>query len=146
VAQAALMRAYDALQRGTEPLRVKPWLYKIALNTALELKAKNGDVLDGESEEVEDTSSDMRAARADILGGVQNLPERQRKVFVLREIKGLPVNEVARRLELTNEQVEQALFAARNRLAEVLVFGERVDCEMVRGSARRSSRTKSGAR
>ena len=133
VAQAALMRAYDALQRGTEPLRVKPWLYKIALNTALELKAKNGDVLDGESEEVEDTSSDMRAARADILGGVQNLPERQRKVFVLREIKGLPVNEVARRLELTNEQVEQALFAARNRLAEVLVFGERVDCEMVRG-------------
>jgi RNA polymerase sigma factor (sigma-70 family) len=133
VAQTALMRAFDALRRGTEPLRVKPWLYKIALNTALELKAKNGEVLDGESEELEDTSLDMRAARADILGGVQNLPERQRKVFVLREIKGLPVGEVARRLELTNQQVEQALFAARNRLAEVLVFGERVDCETVRG-------------
>jgi RNA polymerase sigma factor (sigma-70 family) len=133
VAQTSLMRAYDALQRGTEPLRVKPWLYKIALNTALELKAKNGEVSDGESEEPADTSSDFRAARADIVAGVQDLPERQRHVFVLREIKGLPVGEVARRLELTNQQVEQALFAARNRLAEVLVFGERVSCETVRG-------------
>lgn len=133
VAQTALMRAYDALRRGTEPLRVKPWLYKIALNTALELKAKTGEVLDGESEDVEDTSLDMRGARADILLGLRDLPERQRKVFVLREIKGLPVGEVAGRLELTNQQVEQALFAARNRLAEVLVFGERVDCGMVGG-------------
>jgi RNA polymerase sigma factor (sigma-70 family) len=133
VAQTALMRAYDALQRGTEPLRVKPWLYKIALNTALELKAKNGEVQAGESEDFEDTSHDMRPARADILRGVQNLPERQRKVFVLREIKGLPVGEVAQQLELTNQQVEQALFAARNRLAEVLVFGDRLDCGTVRG-------------
>jgi RNA polymerase sigma-70 factor (ECF subfamily) len=132
VAQTALMRAYDALQRGTEPLRVKPWLYKIALNTALELKAKNGEVRDGESEDFEDTSHEMRSARADILGGVQSLPERQRKVFVLRELNGLPVGEVARQLELTNQQVEQALFAARNRLAEVLVFGDRLDCETVR--------------
>jgi RNA polymerase sigma factor (sigma-70 family) len=132
VAQTALMRAYDALRRGTEPLRVKPWLYKIALNTALELRAKSGEVLDGESEEVEDTSLDMRAQRADLLVGVEGLPERQRKVFVLRELQGLPVGEVARALGLSNQQVEQALFAARNRLAEVLVFGERLDCETVR--------------
>jgi RNA polymerase sigma factor (sigma-70 family) len=133
VAQTSLMRAYDALRRGTEPLRVKPWLYKIALNTALELKAKNGEVLDGESDELEDTSADFREARADILAGVDALPDRQRKVFVLREITGLPVGEVAGRLELTNQQVEQALFAARNRLAESLVFGERIDCETIRG-------------
>jgi RNA polymerase sigma factor (sigma-70 family) len=133
VAQTSLMRAYDALRRGTEPLRVKPWLYKIALNTALELKAKNGELLDGESEELEDTSTDFSAARADIVAGLQALPERQRMVFVLREIKGLPVAEVGRRLELDSRQVEQALFAARNRLAEALVFGERVDCETVRG-------------
>jgi RNA polymerase sigma factor (sigma-70 family) len=133
VAQTSLMRAYDALRRGTEPLRVKPWLYKIALNTALELKAKNGDVLDGESEELEDTSTDFSPARADIVAGIQALPERQRLVFILREIKGLPVAEVGGRLELDSTQVEQALFAARNRLAEALVFGERVDCELVRG-------------
>jgi RNA polymerase sigma-70 factor (ECF subfamily) len=133
VAQTALMRAYDALRRGTEPLRVKPWLYKIALNTALELRAKTGEVSDGETADLEDTSRDLHTARADILCGLQDLPERQRKVFVLREIKGLPVGEVALRLELTNQQVEQALFAARNRLAEVLVFGERVDCTTLRG-------------
>jgi RNA polymerase sigma factor (sigma-70 family) len=132
VAQTSLMRAYDALQRGTEPLRVKPWLYKIALNTALELKAKHGDVLDGDSADRPDTSDDFRDARADILAGVERLPERQQKVFVLREIHGLPVSEVATRLDLTSQQVEQALFAARNRLAESLVFGERIACETIR--------------
>jgi RNA polymerase sigma factor (sigma-70 family) len=131
VAQTALMRAYDALRRGAQPLRVKPWLYKIALNTALELKAKHGEVSDGEPVEMEDTSPDVRAARRALVAGVQQLPPRQRDVFVLREIKGLPVAEVASRLSLTNQQVEQALFAARNRLAELLVFGDRLDCASV---------------
>jgi RNA polymerase sigma factor (sigma-70 family) len=131
VAQTALARAFEALQRGTEPLRVKPWLYKIALNTALEQRAKLGEVLDGESEEHEGGADDTSAQRADILAAVQVLPERQRMVFFLREVRGLTVGEVASRLDLTSQQVEQSLFAARNRLAEELVFGSRVDCRLV---------------
>jgi RNA polymerase sigma-70 factor (ECF subfamily) len=132
VAQTALARAYEALQRGTEPLRVKPWLYKIALNTALEQRARDGEVLDGESDEHEDVTQEASAQRADILAAVQVLPERQRMVFFLREVQGLSVGDVAQRLGLDNQQVEQALFAARNRLAEELVFGGRVDCNLVR--------------
>jgi RNA polymerase sigma factor (sigma-70 family) len=133
VAQTALTRAYEALQRGTTPLRVKPWLYKIALNTALEQqREEDGEVLDSECELHEDVASDAGRERADILAAVQVLPERQRMAFFLREVQGLSVNDVASRLNLDNQQVEQALFAARNRLAEELVFGRRVDCDLVR--------------
>jgi hypothetical protein len=61
-----------------------------------------------------------------------DLPERQRAAYVLREVQGLRVSEIAEALELTVQQVEQALFAARNRLAEQLTFGRRLDCEAVR--------------
>jgi sigma-70-like protein len=59
------------------------------------------------------------------------LPERQRGVYVLRELHGLRIDETAAELGLTTEQVEQSLFAARNRLAELLVFGDRVNCVTV---------------
>ncbi len=60
------------------------------------------------------------------------LPETQRKVYVLRELHGLRIDETARELALSRAQVEQALFAARNRMAEHLVFGERLNCVAVR--------------
>lgn len=133
VAQVTLTRAYRALQRGTQPLRVKPWLYKIALNAALEQRARSGgEVLEWDSDVHEGAAHETNTERADILAAVQLLPERQRMVFFLREVQGLTVREVAQQLELDNQQVEQALFSARNRLAEELVFGERVDCNLVR--------------
>jgi hypothetical protein len=46
-------------------------------------------------------------------------------------VQGLRIAEIGEALELTTEQVEQALFAARNRLAEQLTFGRRLDCEAV---------------
>ena len=42
------------------------------------------------------------------------------------------IAEIAATLALTAQQVEQTLFAARNGLAETLVFGTRLDCEAVR--------------
>jgi hypothetical protein len=54
---------------------------------------------------------------------------------MLRELNGMPSEEVADRVGLTTEQVEQALFAARNRLAEHLSFGGRADCDTVRSTA-----------
>jgi hypothetical protein len=66
-----------------------------------------------------------------LIAALQELPDRQRHAYLLREVHGLHVKEIAERLALTSEQVEQALFAARNRLAEHLVFGDRLSCEAV---------------
>jgi hypothetical protein len=44
-------------------------------------------------------------------------------------VQGLRLDDIAAELQLTSNQVEQSLFAARNRLAEFLVFGARLDCD-----------------
>ena len=131
VAQTALMKAYAAIVDGRAPAHVRPWLFRIAHNAALDLIARR--------REVPTLSVGDRAAapQHDPLAGVlvtavAALPERQRHVFVLRELHGLRIDETAAELGLSAPQVEQALFAARNRLSEQLTFGGRLDCVSVR--------------
>jgi RNA polymerase sigma factor (sigma-70 family) len=130
VAQVTLMRAYQELRAGRMPERVSPWLHRIAHNAAVDVVRKRrehptDDVPDGPVEGRDTTTGALLAA-------VAGLPDRQRRVFVLREIHGLRIGETAAELRLTTQQVEQSLFAARNRLAEQLVFGERLGCAAVR--------------
>jgi hypothetical protein len=108
---------------------MRPWLYRIAHNTALDLFARrrelpSADVPEREAQRAPDTGALVAALAA--------LPERQRRVYVLRELHGLRIDETAAELGLVASQVEQSLFAARNRLAEHLVFGDRLDCVAVR--------------
>jgi len=131
VAQAALTNAYQALRRGTEPRFVKAWLYRIARNCALELLERRRELLPGETEEQAtfDDGNANHATRGELLHAIQALPERQQSVFLLRELKGLRIDDIAAELGLSSNQVEQSLFAARNRLAEFLIFGGRLNCE-----------------
>lgn len=129
VAQATLLKAYTALRAGRVPDTVRPWLYRVAHNTAIDLFARRreypvADVPEGQSPE-----GTQAGALVTALAG---LPEIQRRVYVLREVHGLRVAETAAELGLKPPQVEQALFAARNRLAELLVFGGRLSCVSVR--------------
>jgi len=130
VAQTALMNAYQALGRGSAPEHARAWLYRIARNAALESQAKRGDVVQLADDRV--STEDQLGVRAELVAAVRTLPERQRAVFVLRELQGLRIGEIAAQLGLETEQVEQALFAARNKLAEHLAFGDRLDCATVR--------------
>lgn len=136
VAQTSLLNAYQALRRGSSPQFVRAWLFRIARNAALEFAERRPDVVpliedDGGAEDPLDSLSD----RNELLAALRALPERQRNVYVLRELQGLRIGEIAERLDLATEQVEQALFAARNRLAERLEFGDRLDCASVRSLA-----------
>lgn len=129
VAQATLLKAYTALRAGRVPETVRPWLYRVAHNTAIDLFARRreypvADVPEGQSHE------GTRAGA--LVTALAGLPESQRRVYVLREVHGLRVDETAAELGLKPPQVEQALFAARNRLAELLVFGGRLSCVSVR--------------
>lgn len=129
VAQVALIRAYQALRRGVEPASIRPWFFRIAHNVAIDIVRSRREI----------PSALMSEGRWDdgyeagaLLSAIAALPERQRQVFVLRELHGLRIDEAAAEIGLTVAQVEQALFAARNRMAEQLVFGERLGCLAVR--------------
>ncbi len=128
VAQSSLMSAYETLSRGTRPRHVRAWLFRIARNNALEQLAGRKPLGDPATEQVVEGGHAESSARTELLAAIQALPERQRRVFLLREIQGLRIDEIAGELALTVAQVEQSLFAARNRLAEHLVFGERLAC------------------
>ena len=131
VAQTALMNAYAAIVDGRAPAHVRPWLFRIAHNAALDLIARRREV---PTLSVGDrTAAPQHDPLAGVLvAAVAALPERQRHVFVLRELHGLRIDETAAELGLSAPQVEQALFAARNRLSEQLTFGGRLDCVSVR--------------
>jgi RNA polymerase sigma factor (sigma-70 family) len=133
VAQIALLNAYQALCRGAQPTHVRAWLFRIAHNAALEIMSRRLELV--EFDEKRHPNSDAQeavAARGALLSALSTLPERQRAAYLLREVRGLRMAEIGERLGLSQEQVEQALFAARNRLAEQLTFGERLDCDGAR--------------
>ena len=130
VAQASLIKAYVALRDGRVPERVKPWLYRIAHNCAVDLVVRRRELpVEGLPDRPASTG---QAAAGELVAALAALPDRQRHVYVLRELHGLRIDETASELGLASAQVEQALFAARNRLAELLVFGQRLSCVAVR--------------
>ncbi len=130
VAQTTLLKAYTALRAGRIPDRVRPWLYRVAHNVALDMVARRHEFPSATLPEEPSPQSGTSAGA--LVAALAALPERQRRVYVLRELHGLRIDETAAELGLAPPQVEQALFAARNRLAEHLVFGDRLDCVTVR--------------
>jgi RNA polymerase sigma-70 factor (ECF subfamily) len=129
VAQAAMLKAYGALRDGRLPDKLKPWLFRIAHNAAIDLVARRREL---STETLPEQSGGEREPFAGALvEALATLPDRQRRVYVLREVHGLRIDETAVELGLTAAQVEQSLFAARNRLAEHLVFGDRLNCVTV---------------
>ena len=128
IAQSTLLKAYNALRAGSVPNRVKPWLYRIAHNTAIDLVARRREIPSAKLPERPAANGQDTGA---LVAALAALPDRQRSVYVLRELHGLRIDETATELSLTTAQVEQSLFAARNRLAELLVFGDRLNCVTV---------------
>jgi RNA polymerase sigma factor (sigma-70 family) len=130
VAQVALMRAYQSLRGGRIPSALRPWLYRIAHNAAIDAVRSRYEL---PTASIPENLADARDVdRGALISAIAALPGQQRRVYVLRELHGLRIAETGAELGLTNQQVEQALFAARNRLAEQLVFGERLGCASVR--------------
>jgi hypothetical protein len=126
-----LLKAYGALRDGRLPDRVKPWLYRIAHNTAIDLVVRRRELPSAELPEGSTGSGEPVERSGALVAALASLPERQRRVYVLRELHGLRIDETAAELGLSSSQVEQSLFAARNRLAEHLVFGDRLNCVAV---------------
>jgi RNA polymerase sigma-70 factor (ECF subfamily) len=120
VAERALRDARRALRRGSRPTCVSPWLHRLTLNAALDLRADCPD-------------EPIVAAR---------LPEHQRQAFVLREVYGLSMQEIATELGLSATEVQEAQFVARSRLSRVgaLRRARRAEASVSPPARRRSAR------
>ena len=121
VVQQAFVNAYEAMHRGGAELNLRPWLYRIAHNTALNAlrdRALRHDELDERMDGVErpDQALERTQDLRDLLVAVQALPERQRDAILLRELEGRSYAEIALALGVTDGAVRQLLNRARNSL------------------------------
>jgi RNA polymerase sigma factor (sigma-70 family) len=118
VTQDAFSKALLALRGSEAEIELRPWLYRIVRNTAL------NDLRDGPpaAEELGETIAGGRSAAveaerreeiADLMGRLRALPEPQRAAIVMRELEGLSHEEIAAALGVSGGAARQAIYRAR---------------------------------
>jgi RNA polymerase sigma factor (sigma-70 family) len=121
VVQQAFVKAYEAMHRDTAKLNLRPWLYRIAHNgavNALRDRALGHAQLDERMDGVErpEQALERTMGLRELVLAVQALPERQRSAILLRELEGRSYGEIAAELGVTDGAVRQLLNRARNSL------------------------------
>jgi RNA polymerase sigma factor (sigma-70 family) len=134
--QAALENALRALPRREPGRPLRPWLYRIAHNEAINvIRRRNTHAelteLDAPSVPGPEVDSEHRVRLAQLVDDLRGLPERQRGALVMRELSGLSYDEIALALGVSNEAARRAVFDARSALHEA-VDGRATDCVNVR--------------
>jgi RNA polymerase sigma factor (sigma-70 family) len=121
VVQQAFVRALAAMRRDERPLDLKPWLYTIAHNAALNALRERSVPSASLEEEVDgverpEQAYERREGLRSVIAAVGALPQNQRDAIVLRELEGRSYDEIARELGVTGGAVRQLLNRARTTL------------------------------
>jgi len=133
LAQETFVRAYQNLTKFEERSSFSTWLYRIAVNLAIDWRRHESRhvTLRGEEAEAELSripsvvgDSFKEVARGEtaekIRDALDELTAEQRTVILLREVEGLSYDEIAEVLHCPRGTVMSRLFYARGRLRELL--------------------------
>jgi RNA polymerase sigma factor (sigma-70 family) len=124
VVQESLSRAMIALVEDDRELKLKPWLYAIVRNRALnDLRDERAhDPIPEEFDGVPQPSdvAEGREEIAALVSAIGKLPEGQREAIVQRELEGRSHDEIAARLGSTPGAVRGLIFRARLTLRDAL--------------------------
>ena len=136
VVQEALIKAYRGLRNFESRSAFYTWLYRIVVNLALDRKRRDrgGDTVAWDDEVARE--ADLRAAvpgsedpelasrRSQVLRlvaeGIQQLPDGQRDVLLLREVDGLSYDEIAATMKISKGTVMSRLHYARRKMVVFL--------------------------
>jgi RNA polymerase sigma factor (sigma-70 family) len=120
VLQQALLRAWLALERRIEVRELRPWLYRIVHNTAVNALRSSHDDRHAPAEDFSvhaavgaESELERRIALRDALSGVAALPQMQREAIVLTAFAGGSHDEVADVLGVSDGAVRGLLYRAR---------------------------------
>jgi len=128
--QEVFVKAFRHASSFRAQADVKTWLYRITVNTTLDITRKqkresgrrisyDEDIVEkaGGCDDVEKTMTAV-AARTTIQKLLDILPEEQKTCIILRELEGLSYGEIARTLEININTVRTRIKRARARLLE----------------------------
>jgi RNA polymerase sigma factor (sigma-70 family) len=133
--QSTMVKAMQALPGEERTIKLKPWLYRVARNEAVETLRKRRDSIELEPEPVAVGSEIAETAAArerlrQLFADLEELPERQRSALVMRELAGLDFAEIGAAFETTPAVARQTLYEARLSLQQ-MAEGREMSCEAV---------------
>lgn len=131
IAQQVWTQVWERLGSLKEPERIRPWLYSVARNAALDAaqagKRRRAASLEPMADRLDDHRSGGPTSaalgdelRATLLRAVESLPAIYREPFVLRHLEDWSYAEIGEMLGLPIETVETRLVRARRLLREML--------------------------
>ncbi len=133
--QNTMIKALRSLPGEEREIQLKPWLYRVAHNESIDLlrKRRDGPELDDAREsgaaEVADTVA-LRDRLSRLLADIGELPDRQRSALVMRELAGLPYEQIGEAFDTSVSVARQTVYEARLNLRE-LETGREMSCDQV---------------
>ena len=138
VSQDVFLKAYTNLENFRGDSRFSVWLYRLAYNACIDAsrKSKAGmnislTVQDEDSESAEldladnkplpEEETERRETQREVQAAIQELPEDQRKIIVMREFSDMAYEDIAASLGISVGTVKSRLSRARKNLAKILI-------------------------
>lgn len=133
--QEAFLRAWRALDRFDEQAELSTWLYRIAINAAIDLRRERTrrepfsapvpEDFNGQPRAASDAPDPQRSAVWRDLADrarevIASLPEAERTAILLRHFEGCSIAEIARALGGGENAAKQSVFRAVHKLRTVL--------------------------
>ncbi len=135
--QNTMVKALQALPGEQREIKLKPWLYRIAHNEAIEVLRRRRPVAQLD----EATAPQVQAAPHDsfetrerlreLVSDLGGLPERQRSALVMRELSGMSFDDIGASLGASPAVVRQTIYEARSSLQQ-MSEGREMSCEEVK--------------
>src|SRR4051794_38661644 len=121
VTQDAFSKALLSLRKSESEIELRPWLYRIVRNTALNDLRDRGPSSEQLLESLPGSAgahapAQRRAGLAPLMRRLGELPEAQRAAIVMRELEGLSHDEIAAALGVSGGAARQAIHRARSAL------------------------------
>ncbi|GAA0545483.1 RNA polymerase sigma factor [Chitinophaga japonensis] len=137
VAQEVFVQVYQSIGTFRGEAKLSTWLYRIAVTKALDHVKKQHRKkrwavvysLFGEQQETVAAAADFhhpgvlldnKERAAVLFKALEQLPDRQKAVFVLHKLEGLPAKEIGEVMQMSQATIEGLLHRARNNLRKLL--------------------------
>ncbi len=133
--QNTMVKVLGALPGEKRQIKLKPWLYRIARNEAVETMRRRRDSVELEADEVHSSLEIGKAAEDRerlrvLLADLEQLPDRQRAALVMRELAGLDFDQIGEAFGSSGRVARQTLYEARLSLQQ-MEEGREMHCEKV---------------